>query len=91
MKPIKYELNIYEPGSYRVLTGSYESSSPFPSIRKGDFLHPFPRPDGENGWQELGPSSYLRATEVHHKFYDPVDKDYISHILVVYTEVYENE
>lgn len=92
MKPIRYVLNIYEPDSTRYVTGKYESSSPFGAIGQGDYLHPFPSSldeHPESGWPELGPSKFLRATEVHHVLSDPEGKNEITHMVNVYTEVHD--
>lgn len=89
MKPIKYTLNIYDPHNIRFVIGKYESSSPFVAIHEGDYLHPFPDPEGEGGWPELGPGKYLRATEVHHFLYDSESKEEITQEINVYTEVHD--
>ncbi len=59
MEPTRYTLTVFEPGSSRSQAGSYESSTPFAAISVGDAVHPA-------GWPKEGPSSYLRATQVHH-------------------------
>ena len=89
MKSIKYTLLIYEPGSVRVPAAKYESSSPFAAISEGGYLHPFPTLDETSGWPELGPQTYLQATEVHHGLYDPVDEEQITHMVEVYTKLHE--
>jgi hypothetical protein len=89
LKSIKYTLLIYEPGSVRLRAGKYESSSPFAAISEGDYLHPFPTPDETSGWPELGPKTYLQATEIHHGLYDPVDGEQITHTVEVYTKLHE--
>lgn len=89
MKSTLYTLLIYEPGGRHAPAGKYESSSPFAAISEGDYLHPFPTPDETSGWPELGPQTYLQATEVHHTLYDPMDAEQITHIVEVYTKLHE--
>jgi hypothetical protein len=89
LKTISYVLTIYAPGSNEYVAAKYDSTSPFVAIREGDYLHPFPRPDGSNGWPELSPNKYLRATEVHHTLSDPEEEERITHMVEVYTELYE--
>jgi hypothetical protein len=83
LKSIKYTLLIYEPGSVRVPAAKYAA------ISEGDYLHPFPTLDETSGWPELGPQTYLQATEVHHGLYDPVDEEQITHMVEVYTKLHE--
>jgi hypothetical protein len=59
------------------------------AIGEGYFLHPWPNPEGEGGWPELGSSKYLRATEAHHVLYHSKKRDEIMQIVNVYTEVHD--
>jgi hypothetical protein len=89
LKSIKYTLLIYYPGRTDIPVAKYESSSPFAAISQGDYLHPFPTPDEASGWPELGPQTYLQATEVHHGLYEPMDGQQITHTVEVYTKLHE--
>ena len=81
MEPTRYTLTVFEPGSSRSQAGSYESSTPFAAISVGDAVH-------AAGWPKQGPSqgpsSYLRATEVHH--YLGESEGQVRHHVTVYTE-----
>ena len=81
MEPTRYTLTVFEPGSSRSQAGSYESSTPFAAISVGDAVH-------AAGWPKQGPSqgpsSYLRATEVHH--YLGESGGQVHHHVTVYTE-----
>jgi len=78
-EPARYTLTVFEPGSSRVRAGFYESSTPFAAISVGDAVHPRPR------WPKQGPSSYLRATEVHHYLGESAGGQ-VRHHVTVYTE-----
>jgi hypothetical protein len=77
VEPTRYTLTVFEPGSSRSQAGSYESSTPFGAISVGDAVHPA-------GWPKEGPSSYLRATEVHHYLGESAGQ--VHHNVTVYTE-----
>jgi hypothetical protein len=77
VEPTRYTLTVFEPGSSRSQAGSYESSTPFAAISVGDAVHP-------SGWPKQGPSSYLRATEVHHYLGESAGQ--VRHHVTVYTE-----
>ena len=77
MEPTRYTLTVFEPGSSRSQAGYYESSTPLAAISVGDAVHPA-------GWPKEGPSSYLRATEVHHYLGESAGQ--VRHYVTVYTE-----
>ena len=82
MEPTRYALTVFEPGSSRSQAGSYESSTPFAAISLGDAVH-------AAGWPKQGPSqgpsSYLRATEVHHYLVEE-GAGQVRHLVTVHTE-----
>jgi hypothetical protein len=77
VEPTTYTLTVFEPGSSRSQAGFYESSTPFAAISVGDAVHPA-------GWPKQGPSSFLRATEVHHYLGESAGQ--VRHLVTVYTE-----
>ena len=77
MKPTRYALVVFEPGSHRSRAGHYESSTPFAAISVGDAVHPA-------GWPKQGPQRYLRAREVHH--YLGESEGQVRHLVTIYTE-----
>ena len=81
MEPTRYTLTVFEPGSSRSQAGSYESSTPFAAISEGDAVHPAHWP--KQGPSQ-GPSSYLRATQVHHYLGESAGQ--VRHHVTVYTE-----
>ena len=77
----RYTLTVFEPGSIRSQAGSFESLTPFAAISVGDAVHLAHWP--KQGPSQ-GPSSYLRATQVHHYLGESAGQ--VRHHATVYTE-----
>ena len=77
MEPTRYTLTVFEPASSRSQAGYYESSTPLAAISVGDAVH-------LAHWPKQGPSSYLRATHVHHYLGESAGQ--VRHHVTVYTE-----
>ncbi len=85
MKPARYTLVVFEPGSRSSRAAFFESSTPFAPISVGEAVH-------VGGWPKQGsqrhePPLYLRATEVHH--YIGESAGMLRHNVTVYTEEVE--
>ena len=78
MKPIEYELEIYEPKSADDCWVTFSSTSPFPSINKGDIVNP-------SLWSNSqSPMKVLRVINVEHLIWEINAQ--IRHKLMVFTE-----
>jgi hypothetical protein len=78
---MKYILEIYFVGSYKKVE-SFESSSPFASISKGDILN-------TSGWESAFPmGEKLRVVEVQHGF---VQGDNDATQIITLVTKFENE
>ena len=76
MKPMRYVLEVYEPGSARVTWVVFESSSPFQTIQRDDIINPGVWPNSH------APSKVYKVSEVEHAIYE--GNDQITHKLMVY-------
>ncbi len=87
MKPVKYRLNIFSPGSVYDALVFFDASSPFMMIRRGDLLNPALWPEVA-GRQDLR-EKLLRVVSVEHGIQD--SDDHILQVLDVFTEAANND
>lgn len=78
LKPVKYIVEVYEPGSTDTIANRFDSVSPLMPIRVGELIHPV-------RWSaEDAPHLALRVTEVEHVIEN--FGDYIMNKVMIYTE-----
>jgi hypothetical protein len=82
-KPIRYFLEIYEPGSGRDVLASINSQGPFQAINTGDLI------DSRAWANATVPSNILEVTRVQHIVWE-VD-DSCSHKLLIFTKEVPND
>lgn len=82
MKTIKYNLEIYEPGSAHDCWVAFEASAPFQNINKGDLLNP-------GIWEEtMHPSRLAKVVNIEHIIFETSQA--VTHKICVYTEEVPN-
>jgi hypothetical protein len=74
-KPIRYLIEVYEPGSETDVLMSFSAGQPFQAVSVGDWLVPFPLGD-------VGDK--VKAVRVQHLIWESDDQ--VSHKLMVFTE-----
>jgi hypothetical protein len=82
-KPIRYYLEIYEPGSGRDVLASINSQGPFQGIAMGDLID-------SRVWEDAAtPGNILEVTRVQHIVWEMEDS--CSHKVMVFTKEVPNE
>lgn len=80
--PVRYSLEIYEPGSAYDPWVNFLSNSPFLAISKGDIINP-------GTWDNSqSPMKVLKVLNVEHMIWE-IENDHITHKLCVFTEEVE--
>ncbi len=81
MLPIQYYLEIYPPNDTSYIVAEYFSSTPFPSMNKGDIIN-------ATSLNKTDDRKTLIVKDIQHIIWE-IEDSHIGHKLCIYTDLYK--